>query len=118
MGWSISDLVNNVKISDKCAKELYNTSKKNNSNLWDDPEYVTYDGKLAFNEDHQEHMDYIRNEKFVRDVLKKNKVKGDICFGSVEGDNKGSFWGYRFDGKGGMQTLGGKLEWYVTKSKD
>jgi len=83
--------------------------------IWDDRSDVTYEGKLAFNPDHQEHMDYLGNNPKLNKVLQKHKVKGDICFGSLEGDNAGSFWGYRFDGKGGMQELEGKLSWTPVK---
>lgn len=59
-------------------------------------------------------MDYI-HFPHVQEVLLKHKVKGDICFGSLEGDNADQFWGYRFDGKGNVQDLEGKLQWYVKK---
>lgn len=110
MSWSIGELVNTVTISKKCARELFAVRK--NYGTWYSLEDVTYDGKLNFNGDHMEHMDYLWNED-IQAVLLKYKVRGDVCFGSLEGDNAGSFWGYRFDGKGGMSTLEGKVEWYV-----
>ncbi len=108
--WSIACTVNNVDISDKCAEELFE-AQDYEGEIWDDLEYVTDDdGNLYFNPDFNESMDYISNDSVI-DVLKKHKVKGDICFGSLEGDNAGSFWGYRFDGLGGMAYLKGKLVW-------
>lgn len=145
MSWSIAEIKNTVKISKKCAQELFDldaylfcticekkmsellpgeepwdfycyekdheTTASKLGNLWDSPEEVTCDSKLSFNIDHMEWMDYIANSEEIKTTLKKHKVKGDICFGSLEGDNAGSFWGYRFDGKGGMKTLTGELTW-------
>ena len=54
---------------------------------------------LMFISDHMEHMDYLWNESIIN-KLKEMKVKGDITFGSLDGDNAGDNWGYRFDGKG------------------
>lgn len=61
---------------------------------------------LRFIEDHMEHMDYVNQ---ILPQLLELKVKGDITFGSLEGDNNGCFWGYRFDGKGGMKHLTGSV---------
>lgn len=111
MSWSISELENTVKITPKVAKELFKLQEDLAvDELWSDVDDVTYDGFLTFNGDHMEHMDFLWDEN-VQAVLRKNKVKGDICFGSLEGDNSGSFWGYRFDGKGGMKELEGTLNW-------
>jgi hypothetical protein len=43
-------------------------------------------------------------------VLLRHKVKGDICFGDVEGSSRGLFWGYRFEGDGSMWELEAVLE--------
>ena len=115
MSWSIENIVNTVEISRECARDVYNAEShkfegKIYNDTFSDVDYVTYEGKLAFNPDHQEHKDYVSHEK-VQKALKKHKVQGDICFGSLEGDDAGSFWGYRFDGNGGMKMLEGKLEW-------
>ena len=112
MSWSIANIVNEVKISKKCARELFE-AQGYEGEAWSEIEDVASAGKLNFNPDNMEHMDYIGNNDAVRQVLLKYKVKGDICFGSLEGDNAGSFWGYRFDGKGGMSALEGKIEWYL-----
>ena len=112
MSWSIAELVNNVEITPECAKELFK-GQGYKGEIWDDAGEVTNGGKLYFNPDHMEHMDYIGRNKFVVKTLNKYKAKGDICFGSVEGDDAGSFWGYRFDGKGKMACLEGRLHWQV-----
>src|SRR5579863_3880705 len=65
---------------------------------------IINDGKLVFNYDHMEHMDYVW-ESEVLEVLCKYEVSGDICFTSHDGDNAGQEWGYRFDGHGGQVDL-------------
>jgi len=113
MGWSIANIVNEVKISKQCAKDLFK-AQEDGEEIWYEIKEVTYEGKLTFNSDHGEFMDYI-SSPHIQEVLLKHKVKGDICFGSLEGDNFGEFWGYRFDGKGRIETLEGKLQWYEKK---
>ncbi len=109
MSWSIALLKNDVLISDACAAEL-----AENVDFGEGPEDVTSDGYLYFNDDHEEHMDFV-GDAAVQKILKKHKAEGDICFGSLEGDNAGSFWGYRFDGKGGMTKLNGVVAWQESK---
>lgn len=105
MSWSIGLISNTPKITTACAKDLI---KATGDEYFYDLDDVTYKGHLQFNEDHQEHMDYVQDERVIA-VLRKHKVEGDITFGSLEGDNDGSFWGYRFDGKGGIKFLEGKV---------
>ena len=110
MGWSIAELKNTVEISDECAQELF---EKANSGIWYGVEDVKMGGdNLYFDPDHQEHMDFLWDGN-AQAILKKHKVEGDICFGSLEGDNAGSFWGYRFDGQGNMTELKGNVSWDV-----
>lgn len=108
MSWSIGETVNTVKISNECAKELFEAQGENGE-IWYNLEDVTYKGRVTFNSDHSEWMDWLAHNEELVEVLKKHKVRGDICFGSLEGDNAGSFWGYRFDGKGGMVELTGRV---------
>ncbi len=111
MGWHINLERNTVKINSKIALELYNCEAQV-CTAWEDEcdfpmlDGIINNGKLVFNHDHMEHMDYIWEEE-VQGVLKKNKVKGDICFSSSDGDDAGKRWGYRFDGNGGMTKLVG-----------
>jgi D-mannonate dehydratase len=115
--WNIACIKNEVEIDEKIAKALLKCGADvcYSWNAETDPlaynvGFKDEDGKyrLFFNADHFEHMDFVY-EKQVLDVLRENKVKGDICFGSLEGDNQGRFWGYRFDGQGGMLKLTGSL---------
>lgn len=113
MSWQIKNLVNTVKISRACAKELFVAQEKLGLDIWYNLGEVAYKGAPTFNSDHAEHGDWLRNEDSADlvAILKKHKVKGDICFGCTEGDEDGYFWGYRFDGKGQMTNLVGRFVW-------
>lgn len=118
MSWSIGLVKNTVKISRKCAEDLCKGARAAHISewyMWENPGRVASKGYLMFSIDHREHMDYLSNYSFVIRVLKKHKVEGEICFGSLEGDNAGSFWGYRFDGQGGCVALKGSLKWKENK---
>lgn len=108
MGWQIGLTENTVKINKKIAKELFKAME--DEGIWYDEDEVMEDKKLYFNSDHMEHMDYMHNEA-VQEILKKHKVEGKVCFLSSDGDNRGSFWGYEFDGQGNMFELKGKIQW-------
>ena len=129
--WHINLEKNEVVINKKIAKELFHCGAQVCSSwemeLLDESDaglinccvgYRDKDNtiKLYFNPDHMEWMDYVWEEKILA-VLKKHKVKGDICFSSNDGDNKGEKWGYRFDGKGKMIKLNGTNGWKEVKSK-
>jgi len=121
--WSINLVTNTVKISKKVAIDLLATNASIAAYCREDAGYLIRackgdepdliaqimddDQRLIFNPDHYEHMDYV-DDREVQAVLQKHKVKGDICFASEEGDNAGTAWGYRFDGKGGMIPLEGR----------
>lgn len=107
MSWSIALLENTVEVSAKIAEELVK-AQSYKGEFWSNGFEVTYKGKLYFNPDHSEHMDFLTDEKLL-EVLTKNKVEGRICFASLEGDNRGEFWGYEFDGKGAVHALVGSL---------
>lgn len=106
--WSITCLDNTVIVNKEIAKELFENA---NSDYWYDLEEVIYDEKLTFNSDHNEHMDYISDDR-VQNILKKHKVKGMIVFLSADGDNSGSLWAYDFDGNGNLS------EKYIDLSKE
>ena len=96
MAWNISCVVNNMVIGPRKAMDLFDLLKEDMG--WDHLECM-YDDKtclLKFNADDMEHMDYLSNRK-VQEFLCPGAV-GDVCFASLEGDNAGSFWGYRFTG--------------------
>ncbi len=115
--WSIECLVNTVHLPNECIHDLFDETQGYEGEIWDDIDYVAdkKTGLLEFNPDHKEHMDYLAGNDKVIQILKRYEVEGDICFGSLEGDNAGSFWGYRFDGKGGIKYLKGHLVWEEEK---
>jgi hypothetical protein len=108
MSWSIAELKNEVAITEECARDLVKVLQElcviedheNESSVYQD-------GKLYFNPDHSEHMDYLHNEEVLQ-VLKQHKVNGDICFGDVESEI--CFWGYSFN-QGKMTRLKGEVVW-------
>lgn len=110
--WTIACLVNTVLISNECRDDLFSEAQDYEEELWNDfDDIIDENSHLNFNSDHMEHMDYLGSHDQVINILKRYNAEGDICFGSLEGDNAGSFWGYRFDGKGGMKYLKGNLNW-------
>lgn len=113
MGWNIGLLSNTVEISEKCAADLWKAVQKGD-NPWYEAEDVSYQGKLSFNSDHMEHMDYMWNAA-IQKVLLKHKVNGDVTFGSMDGDNRGQFWGYRFT-DGVLSNLTGTVVYEVDPS--
>lgn len=54
------------------------------------------DGKIIFDPDSAEHMDFLTHDDRLCRALARNGAKGRILFGSLEGDNKSSFWGVEF----------------------
>lgn len=101
---------NEVKITKPVAKALFK-AQICEAELWYELGDVVADSRLRFYSDHYEHMDWLRDREHLVEILLKYKVKGDICFGSLDGDNKDKFWGYRFDGYGGMCFLRGDIKW-------
>jgi hypothetical protein len=103
--WRIGLISNTVAITDECAKDLFAATGPENP--WYEEGDVAWRGKLSFNEDHYEHMDYV-NRPAILAVLAQHRVNGDITFGSLEGDNRGAYWGYRF-ADGVMTKLKGRV---------
>lgn len=109
MGWHIHLVLNTVKIDSEIALALYKCDAQVRF-AWEQEcsfpmlEGIINNGKLVFNYDHLEHMDYVW-EPEVLEVLCKFKVQGDVCFTSHDGDNAGESWGYHFDGKGNQTDL-------------
>lgn len=108
--WRIGLLESSIKVDKKLQTKLFKLNEYE-GDLWYDKDYiVNCTGHLAFDEDHMEHMDYLWRED-VQECLREGKAKGRALFGSLDGDNAGSFWGYEFDGKGGMKKLTGEIVW-------
>lgn len=112
MSWNIECLKNDLPLSEACVADLTKVAKK----CWEGYEgsgepNICQKGKFYFNPDHFEHQDYLPSAWLLK-ILKKHKVNGAICFGSLEGDNAGEFWGYQFD-DGFMSKLEGTMLWSV-----
>jgi hypothetical protein len=109
MGWKINLDKNTVKITSEIALALYNCgadvcsawAHECSFPMMPGLEGIIYGGKLVFNPDHLEHMDYLWDPK-VQEVLMRFKVEGIVGFSSNQGDNKGQKWSYHFDGAGGL----------------
>lgn len=112
--WTIHLLKNTVEVTDEIAQEMVDIQLKKDksgavySERWEEPREVVYKGKLIFNGDEYEHMDFLWDNRFVK-ILKKHKVEGEVCFADLEGSSEPRFWGYRFDGKGKMIKLKGDV---------
>jgi len=124
MGWRINLVDNTVNVPSGLAEDLlradeyqevfYNLSEVTTKEREGRGKRVKETVRLHFNRDHQEHMDWVWREE-LQEVLLRYEVKGDITFCDFDGDNYGEFWGYRFDGKGGMTKLKGRVEWDEVK---
>jgi hypothetical protein len=115
MGWSVQEMRNTVEISTEVAETLIKKFARYIPTIYQEdnptPDELLHRGKLYFSEDHMEHIDWLGQHEDILPTLAALKVKGDICFGSLEGDNAGAFWGYRFDGEGGLKRLTGDVVW-------
>jgi hypothetical protein len=120
MSWTIHNIDNTVKIVKACAKDLFKVGNAEGAGpctIWYSLDEVSYKGKLSFDPDHREHMDYIWYFEIL-EVLKKHKVNGDITFADLEGGyGSQRFWGYRFL-NGEMTRLTGKVVFEVDVSNN
>lgn len=112
MGWRIHCLENNLLVPKKAINALFKAC----DDYWYDKENIlNSNGFLRLNYDALEHMDPVSNPE-IQEVLKKYKAKGSILFGSLDGDNAGDFWGYRF-ANGKMENLSGNIHWQIKADK-
>lgn len=90
---------NTVKISKKCAKELFEAQKE--QNFWmDEEDVVDYYGHLNMTSDNIAEIDCLDifiNESLLS-ILCKHKVSGEINAGYITTDyEQDVFWGYVFN---------------------
>lgn len=115
MGWSVQLMRNTAEISTEVAETLIQKFASDIPTIYQEdnptPDDLLYNGKLYFSADHMEHIDWLERHEDILPTLAALMVKGDICFGSLEGDNAGAFWGYRFDGQGSFKRLRGDVVW-------
>lgn len=111
MGWSIALIQNTVVVPEEermaVAKKLIKVTDK----FWDFKSEIDFDeevpglealaavfdnGKLVFDGDDMEHMDYVTGNDEACAALAAAGATGRLTFGSLEGDNRGTFWGVEF----------------------
>jgi hypothetical protein len=103
MSWAIHEITNETTpVSAECETDL-------NEFFSDEDMCLVQSGKLYFDPDHMEHMDWLA-DKEVQEILVKHNVTGFIGFGDLEGDNAGSFWGYRLE-QGQCREVSGTITW-------
>lgn len=118
MAWNICLIENTIVVTRGIAADLYAAQQAGKTLCcpWENEnEIINWHpirpkGVLHFEYDHMEHMDFLWDAK-IQEILKQHEVEGVVKFGSLEGDNEGKFWGYEFDGKGGLVELKGTIEW-------
>jgi hypothetical protein len=103
MGWNINCLKNDLPITPEMAREL-NALEKSIGISVDETE-----GRIYFNMDHMEHMDYMWRSE-VNEILLRHKANGEVCFNSADGDDAGCNWGYRYT-DGVLTRLTGVVHW-------
>ena len=92
MSWSIGIIENTLEVPEECGPKLFEIGVEDY--FYDESE-VLDEGKLCFNDDNREHMDYLWNTE-IQAVLTEAKVSGRVVFASVEGDNRGTWWSHTF----------------------
>ena len=108
MGWSIALIENTLEFDDATAGKV---------DAWSDErmqggtERVASDRhRLSFDPDDMEHMDYLHDEDLQK-ILVDGGALGRVCFGSLEGDDAGEFWGYKFGDGLSCRPLIGEVAW-------
>lgn len=137
MGWRISNIDNEPVLSKEQAIALVSNLDFINTVSWDyydsvedavtsagsieelaegclDFDRLSGQYSLYFDEDAMEHMDYLGRDKGLLQLLDSLGISGDITFGSLDGDNSGQFWGYRFyGGKEPYRLLQGEIAFHA-----
>lgn len=105
MGWNIALIQNTVDVPEEARIMVAKNIIKNSDKFYDDHEHasgvdamnmVFYGGKLEFDGDDMEHMDYVTHSDEICAALAAAGATGRLTFGSLEGDNRGTFWGVEF----------------------
>lgn len=107
MSWSIGIIENTITFTGHASAEQIRDYLEAEGHLCTCPKKTKDKFGLEFDQDTMEHMDYLWHDE-IQKILSEAKANGRVCFGSLEGDNAGEFWGYEFtDGK--MTELTGKV---------
>lgn len=109
MGWRIGCLKNTLTFPPECDSALIAWADANGH------EQIVYRGELQWGD--LEHACWFMYEEEVIDIFVKHGTRGEVLWGSVDGDNAGSFWGWRFE-EGRCVKLKGTLTWAENHSKE
>jgi hypothetical protein len=92
MAWSIGTVLNTVVVPEAVQDKLIELVES-------EGHYISFnkDGTIQFCDDAMEHMDFLWDPD-VQILLESANTQGVVVFSSVEGDNAGDFWGYKFHG--------------------
>lgn len=102
MGWQIGCLQNTLDFNETCTTELNAWAAAHGHDM------LVYQGYIMWGE--LEHACWFMYEREVIAIFVKHGTRGETLWGSVDGDNAGSFWGWRFE-EGRCVTLKGALTW-------
>lgn len=99
MSWSIALIKNTLIIPEpaqqRVARALMPTLGAENEDEIINHRFAT-DGRLVFHQDDMEHMDFLTWDDKACEEIAAAGGQGHVLFGSLEGDNKGQFWGAEF----------------------
>jgi hypothetical protein len=105
MGWSIDVCVAEDPLKVEGQENQDRVVEWLDANGWS----AWFDGDVLEIEHENEHTPFVQPE-FMQ-ILSEVGAKGDFLYGSMDGDNSGENWGYRFTGLGGWRELEGVLVW-------
>lgn len=96
MSWSIALIKNTLIIPEpaqqRVARALMPTLGAENEDEIINHRFAA-DGRLVFHQDDMEHMDFLTWDDKACEEIAAAGGQGHVLFGSLEGDNKGQFWG-------------------------
>jgi len=115
MSWKVHCFENTLRLTKKCAKELFKAQEYSDEygdseggDVWYSVGDVTCGEFAYFNPDHSEHIDWIQDSRLL-EILLKHKVKGFVSFADFEGGGGNEIWRWEFDGQGNVKQLKGTI---------
>ena len=89
MSWSIGLFHNGLRIPNEETQQLLQDLAEENDHYID----ISSTGHILFDYDAAEHMDFM-NQSWFEEFAKTHGLSGTVIWGSVEGDDAGTIWGY------------------------
>jgi NAD-dependent DNA ligase len=105
MSWQISLDVNTLEVPIEAIDEIWALPMA--EEYWYEKEEILYEGRFQFNPDHMEWMGQFMYDEKLQEILTKYKANGKVILSDHEGDNRGTWWGWKYT-DGVMEVLGGK----------